>query len=239
MKIIIGIIISIGLLFVYLNKKKQNPTESASENTKPANFYSINDGNQNELIVSMEISQKWLDSTKTKYNWNEFDEYDNRMWEYMYKFFDETVEKSGIKDYNELWNKLNREQKMFWAFLAFNGDTDNGGVYQFIFNRPEFIISVAETWDELKMEELNKDYENVLNELSGKSSKISELKTVFNDESKDWNKRWKSFSDGYKELKSTEKIEDYYYDKEFKKKLYKKVADRIENNIDKFATIVE
>jgi hypothetical protein len=239
MKIIIGIIVVIGLLFFLFNKKKQNPTELAFENNEPSNFYSINNGNQNELIVSMEISQKWLDSTNKKYNWNEFDEYDNKMWEYMYKFFDETVEKSGIKDYNELWNKLNREQKMFWAFLAFNGDTDNGGVYQFIFNRPEFIISVAETWDELKMDELNKDYVNVLNELSGKSSKISELKTVFNDESQDWNKRWTSFSAGYKELKSTEKIEDYYYNKEFKKKLFKRVADRIENNIDKFATIVE
>ena len=59
------------------------------------------------------------------------------------------------------------------------------------------------------------------------------------DESQDWNKRWTSFSAGYKELKSTEKIEDYYYNKEFKKKLFKRVADRIENNIDKFATIVE
>jgi len=237
MKIIIGIIIAIGLLFVYLNKKKQNPTESESENLKPSNFYSINDGNQNELIISMEISQEWLDSIKSKYDWNEFDEYDNRMWEYMYKLFDETLEKSGIKDNGELWNKLNREQKMFWSFLAFNGDTDNGGVYQFIFNRPEFIVAVAETWNEIEISELNTDYENVLNELSGKTTKISELKTVFNDESKDWNKRWKSFSDGYKELKSTGKIEDYYYDKEFKMRLYKKVADRIENNIDKFATI--
>jgi len=239
MKIIIGIIIAIGFLFVYLNIKKQNQTESVSENMKPTNFYSINDGNQNELTISIEIPQKWLDSIKTKYDWNEFDEYDNRMWEYMYKFFDETVEKSGIEDYTELWNKLNREQKIFWTFLAFNGDTDNDGVYQFILNRPEFVISIAETWDELEMEELKKDYENVLNELSGKSLKINELKTAFNDKSKDWNNRWKSFSDGYKELKSIERIEDYYYDKEFKKKLYKKVADRIENNLDMFATIIE
>ena len=238
MKIIIGIVIAIGFLIFYLNMKKENQTESISENHKPVDFYSLNDGNQNELIISIEISQKWLDSTKTKYTWNEFDEYDNRMWEYMYKF-DESVAKSGIENYNELWNKLTREQKMFLAFLSFNGDTDNGGVYQFIFNRPEFIVAVAETWDELKMTELNSDYENVLKELSGKSTKIGKLKAVFNDKSKDWEKRWNSFVDGYKELKSTEKIEDYYYDKEFKKKLYKRVADLIENNIDKFATITE
>ena len=88
--------------------------------------------------------------------------------EYMYKLFDETLEKSGIEDYTELWNKLNREQKMFWSFLAFNGDTDNGGVYQFIFNRPEFIVAVAETWEELELAELKEDYAEVLRELSGK-----------------------------------------------------------------------
>lgn len=239
MKVIIGVIIAIGLVFVYLYRKKLNLAESVSENTESRKFYSINDGNQVELIVSMEITQEWLDSIKSKYDWNEFNEYDNRMWEYMYKFFDETVKKSGVKDYAELWKKLNREQKIFWAFLAFNGDTDNGGVYQFIFNRSEFLIAVAETWDELEVSELKTDYENVLYELSGKSAKISELKTVFNDESKDWNQRWKSFSDGYKELKSTAKIEDYYYKKEFKKQLYKKVVDLIENNIDKFARIKE
>jgi len=79
MKIIIGIIIAIGLLFVYLNKKKQNETESTSDNAKSITFYSLNDGNQSELLISMEIPQTWLDSTKKKYDWNEFDEYDNRM----------------------------------------------------------------------------------------------------------------------------------------------------------------
>lgn len=237
MKIIIGIIIAIGLLFVYLNKKKQNPTESTSDNTKPTTFYSLNDGNQSELLISMEIPQTWLDSTKTKYDWNEFDEYDNRMWEYMYKFFDETIEKSGIKSYEELWSKLTRQQKVFWAFLSFNGDTDNGGVYQFIFNRPEFIIATAEAWEELEIDKLKTDYNAVLTELTGKSAKIGELNSVFNDESKSWNKRWDSFADGYRELKSTEKIEDYYYDEEFKKLVHKKVADYIELNIEKFTEI--
>ena len=34
-----------------------------------------------------------------------------------------------------------------------------------------------------------------------------------------------------------EKIEDYFYDKEFRKEVYKKVADYIENNLDKFTTM--
>ena len=203
----------------------------------PNKLYSIDDGNQSELLISIKVSQEQLDSIKVKYDWNQFDEYDNRMWEYMYRLFDKTIEKSGIENYNELWKKLTRQQKVFWAFLSFNGDTDNGGVYQFIFNRPEFIIAIAEVWEELEIDKLKTDYNAVLNELTGKTSKIEELNSVFNDQSKSWNKRWSSFADGYKELKSTEKIEDYYYNKEFKKIVHKKVADYIELNIEKFTEI--
>ncbi|WP_424004261.1 DMP19 family protein [Maribacter sp. IgM3_T14_3] len=235
MKILIGIII-VGLAIFFFIRK--NSSSEQNEGSKlPSKLYSINDGNQNELLISIKVKQEQLDSIKAKYDWNQFDEYDNRMWEYMYKLFDETIEKSGIESYDELWNKLTRQQKVFWAFLSFNGDTDNGGVYQFIFNRPEFIIAAAEAWEELEIDKLKTDYNAVLNELTGKTSKIGELKSVFNDESKSWNKRWNSFADGYKELKSTEKIEDYYYDKEFKKTVHKKVADYIELNIEKFTEI--
>lgn len=235
MKLLIGIII-VGLAIFFFIRKKSS-SEQNDESKLPSKLYSINDGNQSELLISIKVSQEQLDSIKAKYDWNQFNEYDNRMWEYMYKLFDETIEKSGIENYDELWSKLTRQQKVFWAFLSFNGDTDNGGVYQFIFNRPEFIIATAEAWEELEIDKLKTDYNTVLNELTGKTSKIGELKSVFNDKSKSWNKRWNSFADGYKELKSTEKIEDYYYDKDFKKIVHKKVADYIELNIEKFTEI--
>ena len=107
---------------------------------------------------------------------------------------------------------MNRQQKLFWAFLSFNGDTDNGGVSQFVLNRPKFIVAAAETWKELGIEELERDYNSVITELKSKTSEISELK-------------------------SFETIENYYYDMDFKKKIYKKVADFIENNIGRLASI--
>ena len=207
MKILVGVLI-LGIAFFFLfNKKKGSGQPSKSK--QMAKFYSLDDGNQNELLISIEISKEWLDSIQTKYDWNDFDEYDNRMWEYMYKLFDETVEKSGVNNDEELWLKLNRPQKLFWAFLAFNGDTDNGGVDQFVSNRYKFIYAVSETWKELKIEEVDADYSVILGELEN----------------------------GKVKLKSTLKLENYYYDKKFKKKLYKKVADLIENNIDKFAKV--
>ncbi|MCH2032338.1 MAG: DMP19 family protein [Tenacibaculum sp.] len=230
------LILLIGLIIFYFSRN--NFSFNSKESVKsPNHFYSLKDGNQNENLISINISPSWLSSLKEKYDWNDFNEYDNILWEYMYKLFDESIEKSGIKDQNELWNKLNRQQKVFWAFLSFSGDTDNGGVYQFIFNRPQFIFAAKETWNELGLKKLEKDYTNVIIELSGKKRKINESKSDFLNESKSWNKRWNSFAQGYKELKTPEIIEAYYYDKEYKRTLYKTVVDYIDSNIDKFADL--
>ena len=234
MKIAIGIILIIGIGLILLSSKRNKITMNKNQLNKKQEFLILDDGNQNELFLYSTVTQEWIDSTKSKYDWDNYDEYDNRMWEYMYKLFDDVVEKSDAKDNDELWNKLNRPQKVFWTFLAFNGDTDNGGVYQFIFNNPEFILAAAEMWEEIRVDKVSKDYNEVLKELSGKTGKISELKSAFNDNSKSWEKRWNSFTEGYKELKSAEVIENYYYDKKFKKECHKKVADYIERNMNKF-----
>lgn len=237
MKIIIGIILALGLLFVYLNKKKTNSSGLNLAFQKPQRLYSLNDGNQNKLIISAGTTKEWLESIQSKYNWNEFDEYDNRLWEYMYELFDKPVEKQTNADYWTIWKKLTREQKVFWAFLAFTGDTDNGGINQFIFNRPEFIIAVAQMWNELGLEKIASDYESFLIELSGKPGNLNEIKYNFTDNPNIWKKVVSPFANEKIKFESVERIEDYFYDKEFRKVIYKKVADYIEENIDQFTTL--
>ena len=105
------------------------------------------------------------------------------------------------------------------------------------FNKPEFIIAVAEMWNELGLEKIASDYESFLKELSGKTGKLNEIKDHLTLDSEIWKKIVSPFSNEKIELKSAMKIEDYFYDKEFRRKVYKKVADYIESNIDKFTTI--
>ena len=232
----VGLVIIIAIVILIISKNKSPNSIQSSQNTQ-SNLFSLNDGNQDELIFKVELSQTWLDSLNNKYTWDKFNEYDNKMWEYMYNIFDKTVEESNAKTNEELWSKFNRHQKLFWTFLAFNGDTDNGGVYQFIFNRPQFIFAVEEMFKELGLNQLHKDYTKILEELAGKQGKILELKSQFNDQSKTWNKRWDSFAQGYKELKSTETIENYYYSNESRVIVHQKVADYIEKNLSKFAVV--
>lgn len=234
MKIIVGIILLLGVGIILLYNKKDRSIENEDASIGKQRFFSLDDGNQDSLILYSTASIEWVDSVRSKFQWSSYNKYDNRMWEYMDKLFDAVVVNSGANDYRELWNKLNRPQKVFWAFLAFNGDTDNGGVYQFFFNKPEFMLAAAEMWKEIGLEKISKDYSEVLKELAGKGEKLSELKSVFNDQSLSWEKRWNSFVEGKKGLKSTEVIEDYYYTEEFKKECHQRVADYIELNMDKF-----
>ncbi len=240
MKLIFGIIIVTGVFLVFMIKKHTGNSASSKFNydfQKPERLFSLNDGNQKELVISADVTKEWLESLKSKYNWNEFDEYDNLLWEYMYELFDKPIEKQAYSDYWILWNKLTREQKVFWAFLAFSGDVDNGGINQFVFNKPEFIIAVAEMWNELELEKIATDYESFLIELSGKTVKLNNTKNYLPLDSDIWKKIVSPFSNEKIELTSAMKIEDYFYDKEFRREVYEKVSIYIEKNIDRFTKI--
>ncbi len=67
------------------------------------------------------------------------------------------------------------------------------------------------------MEKLAMDYEINLNEYFGKFDTIQDLYSKFQNDKSDWNKRFTAFADGYKELLSSEKIEDYFEEESFVK----------------------
>ena len=213
----------------------ENPIKQNQEIEIPKTFYSINDGNQELLIYAPEYDKEWFEKINLKYSWDKFDEYDNKFWEYMYQLFD-TLYEIAQKTENgmDFFTNLNREQKVFYSLLSFTGDTDNGGVTQFFFNKPEFAFAVLETFEELKLEKLKTDYEKCLNEFIGTSNSYSKRKEIFSNSNLNWEKRWKAFTDGYDDIKSAETLEDYFYDTEFKKVLYKTFVEYADKNMKKF-----
>lgn len=234
----IGIfIIAIGLFLYrqYKIKKTKNSISSENEVETPNTFFSINEGNQKELIYAPKYDSEWFEELNKKYSWDNFDEYDNIFWEYMYQLFD-TLPEIAEKTENdtEFFNNLNRGQKVFYSLLAFNGDTNNGGVTQFFFNKPEFAFAVLETFEELKMTKLKNDYEKCLNEFIGTANSYSKRKEIFNNTNLNWEKRWKAFTDGYDDIESASILEGYYYDTEFKKDLYKTFVEYADRNINQF-----
>lgn len=53
----------------------------SSPYSKTQNYFSLDDGNQEELILYSEISNEDLDSIQKKYSWDDYNKYDNRLWE--------------------------------------------------------------------------------------------------------------------------------------------------------------
>jgi hypothetical protein len=203
--------------------------------TRP-DFYSINEGNQTELVFAPAYNKRWFDELDRKYSWDNFERYDNRFYEYMYNLFDTlpALAKGQTKYDDDFFNKLTRGQKVFYSVLVFGGDTDNGGVYQFFFNRPEFCFAALEAFKELKLDTLARDYEKCLNEFIGSADSYGKRKEIFNDPKNSWEKKAKSFQDGYSDIKSAKVIEDYFYKDDFKKYYYKTIVDYIDKNLDQF-----
>ncbi|WP_417369367.1 DMP19 family protein [Flavobacterium beibuense] len=222
-------------VFAYNRIKKEKQKRLEEKFKREFDFYSIYDGNQTELIYAPQYDSEWLEALDKKYSWENFDSYDNRFWEYMYRLFDTLTEMSGKDESEEeFFNKLNKPQKVFHSLLAFTGDVDNGGVNQFFFNKPEFAFSVLEAFDELKLNKLKNDYEKCLNEFIGASDSYLKRKEVFNDISINWDQRWDAFKSGENEIKSADILEDYFYTDEFKKELYKTFVDYADKNISLF-----
>jgi hypothetical protein len=229
------IILGIGVLGYLTYKFFKNKSQNNFQDNIP-DFYSINDGNQDKIVFAPDYDAQWFADIEKKYAWENFDRYDNKYWEYMYNIFDTlpALAQGQIVSDKEFFDKLTRGQKIFYSVLVFGGATDNGGVYQFFFNKPQFCFAILESFKELKMVEITQDYENCLNEFIGSTDSYNKRKILFNDESNTMEKRWQAFTDGKRELRSAEKIEDYFYNEDFKKQFYKTVVDYIDSHLELF-----
>jgi len=230
------IVIATTGVFAYQYFKRQKSKSSETVTTTHPDFYSIDEGNQTELIFAPAYNKQWFDELDKKYSWDNFGPYDNRFWEYMYNLFDTlpALAQGKTKSDRDFFNKLTRGQKVFYSVLVFGGDTDNGGVYQFLFNRPEFCFATLEAFKELKLDTLSKDYEKCLNEFIGSVDSYGKRKEIFNDPNNSWEKKAKSFQEGYADIKSAKTLQDYFYEPDFKKYYYKTIVDYIDQHINQF-----
>jgi hypothetical protein len=199
-------------------------------------FHSISDGNQDEIIFGPAYNKEWFDELDGKYSWDNFNAYDNRFWEYWNQLFETLRELAKDKTASEedFFKKLTRGQKIFYCVQLFSGETNNGGVYQFFFNRPMFCFAVLETFKELKLDTLSRDYEKCLNEFIGSADSYMKRKAIFNTSKNNWEKRWNSFTEGYNDIKSAQDIEAYFYTDYFRKQFYQTVVHYVDNHLEQF-----
>ena len=228
----------LGIIYLLIYREKDFIISEIRSFNPETEYFSLKDGNQSALIIGLDIPHEWFNDTKMKYPWSGFIEYDNRLLEYMYKLFDETTQDCGFPVDSDLWRALNKSQKVFWSFLVFNGEMDDGGMHNFLFRKPEFMFCVDEMFSEIGCDQLQKDYKNVIQELAGSQASMKEIMLSFNEEGESYEQRWNAYAQGQFDLQSSRIIERYYYAPAFKKRIYKKMSNYIEANLDSFAAII-
>ncbi len=177
------------------------------------------------------VEKNWLSEIELKYSNKEWESYPNEHTDQSEQLCNKVYKPwKGEISHSEFLNKLTKEQRMYFALINFEAQTNNGGVYQFLFNYPELTIITLEAIKQAKCENLADDYENVLNEFFGKFDTIQELNKQFQDDNKKWDKRWDSFVEGYKELPSADKIEEYFYSDEYQKEYQSKIVQFVKDN---------
>lgn len=200
--------------------------------------FDIEKGNQNELIHYVSISKQQLEEVQTTYQWESYDEYDNRVTEYMELLFDNLTQKHKGKEYsNKFWKELTRGQKIFWSFLAFSGEVDNGGLNQFLHNKGEHLTSVRQVMVELNQKELLKLYDSFLAELKENNLKMNWYLSLSQTTILGKNQRHRAYLKSLEVLNSPEELNDYFYSDECRIRWDKAMSDYIETNIEQFAII--
>jgi hypothetical protein len=203
-----------------------------------APLFDIEAGNQNELIHYVSIPKQQLEEVKHTYQWESYDEYDNRVTEYMELLFDNLTNKHREKHLsNQFWRELTRGQKVFWSFLAFSGDVENGGVYQFLHNKGEHLNAARQVMVELNQTELLKFYDNFMEEVKKNKLKLNWYLSLSQSPILGRKLRHRAYLNGLELLKSPEELNDYFYSDEFKKQWDKAMSDYIERSIEQFAII--
>lgn len=228
--IIIILVIILVFGFFVLRNKSNNTENSTTE------FVRLHSQSESTRHLPL-LSDNWISEIEQKWNDKEWGIYDNEHYDICEKICNDIYSTNKYWEKNQthadFLNELTKEQRIYFTLISFESQVNNGGVYQFLFNYPELSILALEGMQETGMEKLATDYEIVLNEYFGKFDTIQDLYSKFQNNKSDWNKRFTAFAEGYKELPSAEKIEDYFYEESFVKTYQQDLTKYVKSNRNK------
>ncbi|MEL0456612.1 DUF4375 domain-containing protein [Flavobacteriaceae bacterium SZ-1-7] len=187
------------------------------------------------------LTKNWISKIEEKWKNKDWEMWKNQHYDICEKICNDIYSTNKYWEKNQthadFLNELTKEQRIYFTLINFESQVNNGGVYQFLFNYPELSILALEGMQETGMEKLATDYEIVLKEYFGKFDTIQDLYSKFQNNKSDWNKRFTAFAEGYKELPSAEKIEEYFYEESFVKTFQQDLTEYVKANRNKFYRI--
>ena len=220
---VIAIIIVMALLKIFGKiRNRKNPFLTLT----------VDPGFRDTLVPGSQRAQ--LENIIEQYSAKKYDRYDNLSYKLSELLLDPLPKLIQQPNENEYFKRLNKPQRVFSLAMQFEGQVDNGGVYQFIWNRPLSMYVMKDALVELNIEPLVSDYGRVLQELEKNADGYGKDKQYWNNPSVSEEDKWKRFQEGRKYIPTGTIIEEYFYNEDFKMKWHQSIIDYVKQNMDKF-----
>ena len=186
-KIVLLIVILMYGIFKFFLRKKDD---------RNSDFFTIEDQRNNRLLINPSIQNSVLEEVKAKYADMDYDRFDNLFFAYSELLLDPLWDLSEATDEEDYFNKLNKSQRIFSILMQMDGQINNGGVYQFLWNRPESMHAAREALFELEIQPLANDFAVVIQELEQHVDDYIEDKKIWDNSKLSHEVKWKRFTDG-------------------------------------------
>lgn len=127
------------------------------------------------------------------------------------------------------WKKLTKAQQVILTLGIFIEQTNNGGIWQFFFNKTEYICAVGEAFATFSnMNLFNTYYTRCFNELAEmlNNGEFSTICDVWNNTELSFEQRWTAFKGGEKYISHHTEFEEYFYSEEGKNRLYNDLINK-------------
>lgn len=197
-------------------------------------FLTIKDGRNNKLLLNPRVPVAEYDRITTEYKNKDYNKYDNLFYKYAELLLDPLPALAGAGDTPTSFNQLNTSQRIYSIMMQMDTQIKNGGVYQFIWNKPGSMYAAREALHFLQIEPLNQDYGQVLKELDENADHFVKDRAIWSDPSVAEETKWKVFQDGRRYIPAGTRIEEYYYSEDFTREFQEAVVLYVQRNKESF-----
>ena len=192
-------------------------------------MYTLKDGTPRKLKVSTTVSALELDALQKRQREGALTARE-LFREYRRLAIDELIAAGpeGIS-----WSDLTKVQKVVHALGIFIDQTNNGGVWQFLFNYPEYSFAAGQAMDETGNSVLSHRYRTVFEEFAAtlEDGRYEALTAVWDDESRDFEERWNTFKSGEAQVPAAAGVQKLFFEEDFQNRFYEKLIKYLDRNL--------
>ncbi|MCP4441350.1 MAG: DMP19 family protein [Aureispira sp.] len=203
-------------------------------------MFTLQKGNARKLHYSASITRAELHQLKVEGE-KDIKNSSEVFWQY-YSWIEHEEKWPKNKSWEDIWKKLTKAQKVVISMAKFFSQMNNGGLWQFFFNCPQYSTIVIEVlYNELYSTlDFKRNYKAAVTEFMNVLSDghYEKLIGVWNDESLSFEERWAAFKSGEEYISNRVVVEESYFENT-RDQLYESLIRYIERNIGTLIKVLD